>query len=160
MLRLITYILFATSLSVQAFASECVPKPLPQRALALIKPLMVLRTQQAKDNFTDDGRWITESPVTPKVEKRFEALLANRSAAGDEALAYLLNVYMGEHPGEELVCEVINRGKRMVPLIRAYHECTPLIGLEPLHKFVRGSGYLPNMALDSIKSGNGCSHEE
>lgn len=121
---------------------------------------MELRTQQAKESFTEDGHWVAESAVAPEVERRFEALLANHTAAGDEALVYLLNVYMGEHPGEELVCEVVNRGKRMVPLIRAYQACTPQIGLEPLHKVVRGSGYLPGMALDGIKVGKGCSYLE
>jgi len=142
----------------QALASECKPSPLPAQALELVKPLMELRTQQAKDSFTEDGHWVVESAVAPEVEKRLEALLTNHTAAGDEALVYLLNVYMGEHHGEVLVCEVVNRGKRMVPLIRAYQACTPKIGLEPLNKFVRGSGYLPGMALDGIKAGKECSY--
>ena len=127
--------------------------------MALVKPLMQLRIQQAKDNFTEDGHWVAESPVAPEVEKRFETLLSDRTNTGDEALAYLLTVYMGEGPGEELVCEVTNRGTRMVPLIREFQNCAPLIGLEPLHKFVRGSGTLPEMALKGIASGKGCHYE-
>src|SRR2546427_474410 len=84
-----------------AWAAECHPKLLKPETLKLVKPLIQLRMQQASDNFTDDGRWKAESPVAPEVEKRFEALLVDRTLAGDEALAYLLNVYMGEHPGEE-----------------------------------------------------------
>lgn len=94
------------------------------------------------------------------MEKRFETLLSDRTKTGDEALAFLLTVYMGEGPGEELVCEVINRGTRMVPLIREFQDCAPLIGLEPLHKFVRGSGSLPGMALKGIASGKGCQYEQ
>jgi hypothetical protein len=142
-----------------AVAVDCHPKLLPPRALELVRPLLELRTQQANDEFTTDGHWIAESSVTPLVEKRFEALLANRSPVGDEVLAYLLNVYMGEHAGEELVCEITNRGKRMVPLIKKYQQCTPLTGLEPLHKFVRGSGSLPGMALHSIASGQSCQND-
>lgn len=120
---------------------------------------MQLRIQQAKDNFTEDGHWIAGSPVAPEVEKRFEALRSDCTSAGDEALAYLLTVYMGEEPGEELVCEVINRGARMVPLISEFQKCAPLLDLEPLPKFVRGFGSLPSMALKGISSGKGCHYE-
>jgi hypothetical protein len=123
-----------------AAAEVCQPKILRPPVLKLIKPLMELRIKQTQDELTEDGRWKGESPRTPEIEKRFESILSNRTKVGDEAVAYLLNVYMGEHPGEELVCEVTNRGKRMLPLIAAYAECTPLTGLEPLPQFVRGSG--------------------
>ena len=157
-IRLLIVLALCTT-SLLASAADCRPQLLPPRALKLVKPLLVLRNQQAKDQFTPDGHWIAESPVTPRVEKLFESLLANRTPASDEALAYLLNVYMGEHSGEELVCEVTNRGKRMVPLIRAYQQCLPLTGLEPLHKFVQGSGSQAGMALDGISSGQGCQYE-
>ena len=159
MARILTIVLLAFIFSGQAKATECQPKPLSVEALALVKPLMQLRIQQAKDNFTEDGHWIAESPVAPEVEKIFEALLSDRTSAGDEALTYLLTVYMGEGPGEELVCEVVNRGARMVPLISEFQKCAPLVGLEPLHKFVRGYGSLPGMALKGISSGKGCHYE-
>ena len=142
-----------------AAADICQPKMLRPPVLKLIKPLMDLRIKQNQDQFTEDGRWKGESPHTPEIQKRFESLLSDRSKVGDEALAYLLNVYMGEHPGEELVCEVTNRGKHMLPLITAYAKCTPLTGLEPLPKFVRGSGALPDMAKKSILSSKKCKYE-
>jgi hypothetical protein len=140
-------------------ADDCKPTSLSNEALKLIRPLMELRVKQHKDQFTEDGRWRGESKYTPEVEKRFYSILGNRSHAGDEAVAYLLNVYMGEHPGEELVCEVINRGKRMLTLIREYKRCTPLIGIEPLPKFVRGSGYLQQYAEEGILKGEKCTSE-
>ena len=146
------------AISLLASAADCQPQFLPAHTLNLIKPLLELRTRQVKDQFTADGHWIAESPVTPQVEKLFASLLSNHTRAGDEALAYLLNVYMGEGDAELLVCEVGNRGKRMVPLIRAYQQCTPLTGLEPLPKFVQGSGSLPGMALDGIASGQSCQY--
>jgi len=146
--------------AVSAAGDTCTPKLLEPAVLKLIKPLMELRIQQNADQFTDDGRWKGESPHTPEVEKRLEALLNDRSKEGDEALAYLLGVYMGEHPEEELVCEVTNRGKRMLPLIQAYSKCPPVTGLEPLPKFVRGSGSLPQMAKDAILRGDHCEYEE
>jgi hypothetical protein len=159
MTRILIIALSFLSLPVQAETTECQPRPLSAETLALVKPLMQLRIQQVKDSFTADGHWIAESPVAPEVGKRFEALLSNRTSTGDEALAYLLTVYMGEGPGEALVCEVTNRGTRMVPLIREFQACAPLIGLEPLHKFVRGSGTLSGMALKGISSGKRCHYD-
>ena len=140
-------------------ADVCQPKMLRPPVLKLIKPLMELRIKQNQDQFTEDGRWKGESAHTPEIERRFESLLTNRTKVGDEALTYLLNVYMGEHSGEELVCEVTNRGKRMLPLITTYAKCIPLTGLEPLPKFVRGSGALPDMAKEGVLSGKKCEHE-
>src|SRR6185312_6520267 len=131
----------AVLLSLLIFAAPGVAAACPllsPAALKMLKPLMALRNKQASDQFTQDGHWRGESPVTPEVEKRFYAVLANHSPAGDQALAYLLTVYMGEHPGEEMVCEAINRGKRLLPLIQSYSKCQPSVGAEPLHKFVQG----------------------
>jgi len=136
----------------------CEPQPLRPPVLNLVKPLLELRIKQNADQFTNEGVWKGESPHTPEVERRFYKLLANRSPDGDEALAFLLNVYMGEHPGEELVCEVASRGKRMLRLIDANSRCLPLTGLEPLPKYVQGSGFLPKMAKQQILRGESCGH--
>jgi hypothetical protein len=141
-------------------AAECTPPKMSIKAKEILKPLMELRNRQAKEQFTDDGRWRGESAVSPQVEERFYAILNNKSRAGDEAIAYLLTVYMGEHPGEELVCESINRGRRMLPLVKAYHRCQPTIGVEPLHKFVQGSGVLPPEVIEAISKGRKCENEE
>ena len=141
-------------------SAQCQAPSLRPGALALLKPLMILRNQQAREQFTDDGRWIAESKVTPVVESRTESILANRTKDGDQALAYLLTVYMGEHQGESIVCEAINRGKRMTPTIQAFQRCQPAVGAEPLHKFVAGSGHLPGMALRGIAAGERCRHEQ
>jgi hypothetical protein len=129
-------------------------------AISVLKPLMNLRNRQAADQFTPDGRWIGESPVTGDVEERFHSVLEDRSPAGDEALVYLLTVYMGEHPGSELVCEAANRGKHLLPLIRSYRICQPTVGAEPLHKFVQGSGVLTANAIEAIESGAQCDEHE
>ena len=121
---------------------------------------MELRNRQASDQFTPDGRWIGESPVTEEVQKRFYSVLEDRSPAGDEALVYLLTVYMGEHAGSELVCEAADRGERLLPLIRSYSSCQPNVGAEPLHKYVQGSGVLTANAIQAIESGAKCGQHE
>ena len=137
-------------------AQDCNEVKLSRKALAIIKPLMELRIKQNTDQFTEDGRWIGESQHTPKVHEQFYAVLENKSPEGDEALVYLLNVYMGSHPGEELVCEATNRGKKLLPLIHKYQRCMPQIGLEPLPKFIQGSGFLPKFAIEGINNGEAC----
>jgi hypothetical protein len=150
----------AAAVSTPCFAGECQPQAMAPTVAALVKPLMQLREQETRENYDTDGRWTGKSTLGPEVEKKFEALLSNRTKAGDQALAYLLTVYLGEGPGEELVCEVINRGKKMTPLIKAAASCAPLIGIEPLHKFIQGSGHLPGMALKGINLGKPCKYEE
>jgi hypothetical protein len=137
----------------------CRPKLLRAATLQLVKPLIELRIKQHEEQFADGGRWRGESRYTPEVNRRFQALLEDRTSAGDQALAYLLTVYMGEHPGEELVCEVVNRGARMVPLARASQACQPLVGLEPLPRGIQGSGVLCKYALDELASGRPCQYE-
>jgi hypothetical protein len=156
-MRLVTTLLLL-ALAQPAAAADC--QALDEEALRAIKPLMVMRNRQAADQFTPDGRWRGESPVSAEVERRLYSILADRSPSGDQALVYLLTVYMGEHPGEELVCEAANRGKRLIPLIRSYSKCQPLVGAEPLHKFVQGSGVLPVDAIQAIESGSRCSWDE
>jgi hypothetical protein len=141
-------------------AADCDLVKVGAEARALLKPLMVLRIKEQNDQFTDEGVWKEASRHTAEVKRRFATLLKTRTRAGDEALAYLLTVYMGEHPGEELVCEAINRGKRMLPLIDSYARCNPRIGVEPLPKFVRGSGVLPREARQGIEKGKRCKHSD
>jgi len=158
-MRLLVLCFVGLFISGTSLPADCVPPQLSSDALQLVKPLMELRIKQNEEQFTEDGRWKGESQYTPAVEKRFYAILENRTKAGDEAMAYLLNVYMGEHPGEELVCEAINRGKQILPLIKAYSECIPMVGVEPLPKFVKGSGVLPGYAIEGIMKAEKCGHE-
>jgi hypothetical protein len=152
--------LFFSLASQSGWATECVPPPLSDQAKAILKPLMALRNRQASEQFFDDGRWRGESSVTDEVEKRVYTILEDHSKAGDEAVAYLLTVYLGEHPGEELACEATNRGKIILPLVRAYHRCQPSVGAEPLHRFVRGSGVLAEKVIGAISNGSACEPEE
>jgi hypothetical protein len=43
----------------------------------------------------------------------------NRSS--DEALAVLIEFYVGEHSAEDILCELVHRGKRVLPLLAKYH---------------------------------------
>jgi hypothetical protein len=135
------------------------PKQLSAPAVAVLKPLMKLRNRQVSDQFTADGRWRGESRVTPEVERRIYRVLRNRTPAGDEAVAYLVTVYMGEHFGEEIDCEATNRGKRVLPLVQAFRLHKPDIGVQ-LSPIVRGEPYFGQDVVASIKKGERCEPDE
>ena len=143
-------------LSVNGWAGDCIPEMLPPDALAIIKPYVQELTLATKEEYTDNGAFKGSSPHREKAYQMFCSILKNRTPEGDKAVAYLLNIYVGEHSGEELVCEVINRGRRILPLVKKYSECIPLTGLEPLHEFIQGSGVLPGYAIEGINKGERC----
>jgi len=144
--------------STVASSAGCEPKLLRAEALGLVRPLIELKIKDMKESVFPDGRWKGKSPHAAEVERRFEALLENRTKAGDEALAFLLNVYLGEGPGQDLVCEVSSRGRRMLVLVESYAKCVPLTGLEPLPESVRGSGALPKYARENLAKGRKCDY--
>lgn len=153
---LIGFLVFPAGVS----AETCQPKVLRPEVLGLVKPLIELQIADMRESVDEKGLWKGRSKYADEVERRLEALLKNRSRAGDEALAFLLNLYMGEGPGEDLVCEVTNRGKRVLRLVETFSKCLPLTGLEPYPPSVQGSGALPGYAKASIVSGEKCKYEQ
>ena len=141
-------------------STDCRRPVLSNKTISVLKPLMTLRNQQASDEFYADGRWRGESPVSNEVERRFNQILSDHSKSGDEAIAYLLTVYMGEAPGEELVCEATNRGRKILPLIRRYSKCQPLVGAEPLNQYVGRPSTLPAQVIRAIEAGQKCGWEK
>lgn len=136
-----------------AAAADCKPKPVPPKALRLLKPLLKARIQQARA-FEKGQSWDPQAPLSRKVDELFAAVLKDNTPTGDQAVAYLLTVYLGEANGEAIVCDVISRGQRMMPLVQAVETCQPLTGLEPLPASVRGNGALVQMALEALEQGD------
>jgi len=93
-------------------------------------------------------------------ETTLEIILNDKTRDGDQAVAYFLNLYTGEHSGGELLCNAINRGKRMLPLIESYTRCLPITGLEPLSDDLDGSGFLPRHAKKAIENGERCTDHQ
>jgi hypothetical protein len=163
---LICCVVLSAVFSASAAGNEkCKPQLLRPEVLSLVRPILenyiteykLSYGEDSKGNFFDKNKEKIEIYQT-KLDKSLDALISNESAEADEALAYLLNVYIGEGPDEMLVCEVINRGKRMLPLVLRYRDCTPLTGLEPLPDFLEGSHMLPKYAIEGINEGKKCEH--
>ena len=62
-----------------------------------------------------------------EANRAFELLLKDKSPAGDEALAALAGHYLGESTEPE--CEILVRGKRMIPLLQQFNRNPPLVNL-------------------------------
>jgi len=66
----------------------------------------------------DDG-----GPKWDELDRRLDALFANNTKEGDEAVVILTSFYLGEHEGEEVEENLLSRGPRMIPLVERYlHE--------------------------------------
>ena len=110
--------------------------------------------------YDSEGRGLGLSEAAKMAEMLFYKLLENRSIAGDKALGYLLFIYVGSHPGGEAVCESVNRGEKMIPIIESYMDSLPKSGLEPNLKKIQTNDptYLARLALKRIKNGESCQY--
>jgi hypothetical protein len=98
-------------------------------------------------------------PALNQFERQWYALRANKSPEADEALAWLLNTYLGEHYDEELVCETKNRGPRILAIIEQQQRCLPRCGLEPLPEELQGSGTLAPEVITALRAGTPCEED-
>lgn len=55
-------------------------------------------------------------------DRVFDPLLDQRNVTTDEALAVLLSFYIGEHPYEDLRCELVARGERELKFLTRYRD--------------------------------------
>jgi hypothetical protein len=92
------------------------------------------------------------------LDSALAAVLDDDSAAGDEALAVLLGFYVGEHSGEDISCELISRGSRVLAYLQKYDASRAMIPIL--------SGPMPDrvsteysVLAKRIRSGERCSRE-
>ncbi|MBZ5646432.1 MAG: hypothetical protein LAN37_04325 [Acidobacteriia bacterium] len=79
-------------------------------------------------------------------EERLYDLFKDKTATGDESVAVLFSFYIGEHPGEELLCEAAGRGRPMIPLLKKYRTCSPDI----LSRYPRSMHLEQNICRENI----------
>jgi hypothetical protein len=65
--------------------------------------------------------------------RRLRAIYGDRSPAADEAIAVMTFIRLGRAPEEDHECEVLDRGARMLPLLRRYHDAGPDTGFDLGH---------------------------
>ena len=86
-------------------------------------------------------------------------ILRDKSDVGDEALAVLLGLYVGDHNAEGIVCELINRGRPVLGYLAKYQSAQvkmPLVSA-PMPEAVKA---LYSEVISRIRSGETCVQEE
>src|ERR1017187_4895367 len=101
----------ALTLPVANAAAEIVPA---QDVKELVKPILDLC---AEATGSEGNR---QSAVVWQTGQLMGALFQMKTKASDEALVILMNFYVGESLGEDLLHQVTVRGKRMLPLLLKY----------------------------------------
>ncbi len=109
----------ASPLAKDAASAQPAREP-PIAVVQTLLPLLNDRISAYAEEFDSAGRWRGPSRLTPGYEARLASLLQRRDPIGDEALAILQGVYLGERHAETLECEIQNRGLRMLPLLQRY----------------------------------------
>lgn len=129
-------------------------------ASELVRPYLVEYRAAIENEFVydADGNFVGPTPHWRETERLLDELLKNESSDADQAVAYLLFLYTGEHSGSQIVCEASRRGERMLQIIEAYQKALPKTGLEPYPKAMKGSGVLTTEALRLIRGGKTCRH--
>ena len=92
-------------------------------------------------------------------DRAFDPLLNKRTTASNEALAALLSFYIGEHANEDLTCELVARGKAVLPLLEKFRNhrinvSKTIVVIPTEHK---SSEY--DSVIKRIKSGEHCERE-
>jgi hypothetical protein len=107
------YLLGTLLLAVQIAAATTVVVP-PATVQQLVTPFLDLRAQ------AELAKGEQRQVAIQQSEKLLAQLFRRKTRASDEALVILMNFYVGESLGPDLVHQVTLRGKRMLPLLLKY----------------------------------------
>jgi len=100
--------MFLSFVVLPAFGTTIVP---PKRVQARLSPVFSAYARVVEAE--------TEQTAST-LDSALSSVLEDRSRVGDEALAVLLGFYLGEHSGEDISCELVARGSRVLPFLRKY----------------------------------------
>jgi hypothetical protein len=90
-------------------------KPVQQRVAAVL---------DAYSRIVHEG----ETEATARaLESALSPILNDRSEIGSETLAVLLGFYVGEHPGEDISCELVARGRPILKYLRKYESARVVV---------------------------------
>jgi hypothetical protein len=110
-LRILIYTIAWTLQAAYVAASTIVP---PRDVQELVKPILDVRAE-AKASHGEH-----QNAAFWQAAKLIGVVCQMKTKASDEALVVLMNFYVGEAPGEDLLHQVTVRGKRMLPLLLKY----------------------------------------
>ena len=92
-------------------------------------------------------------------DRVFDPVLNKRTPSSNEALAALLSFYIGEHPNEDLTCELIARGKAVLPLLEKFRDRDIDIDKTIVVVRIDDKAARYDAIISSIKAGEHCERE-
>ena len=129
-------------------AAEIVP---PRDVQELVKPILDLCAEAEASH----GK--SQNAAVWQTGKLMGVLFQMTTRASDEALVVLMNFYVGESLGEDLLHQVTVRGKRMLPLLLKYRKARVIFSQREypssllLASDVRKEGF--DVAIKSVRAG-------
>ena len=140
----------------QRVPQPCKPSRLSGQAAALVRPILKSRVAAYRDVRDANGQVVIQPGAAEDFMNGLYRLFDDHSRAADEALAVLVRYYVGEDPGEDLWCEIVHRGKEMLPYLAKYHGCMPTTGAEPIPKSLLDIPDQYPELIDVIGHGENC----
>jgi len=89
----------------------------------------------------------------------FDPVLDKQNRTSNEVLAVLLSFYFGEYPDEDLTCELIARGKSVLPALRKFRNREIVISKQfrSAPSEVNAAKY--DWVIEQIESGEWCNRQ-
>ena len=137
----VLFFVFAISTPVWAGQNAC-PEFLPLAVETKLFPVLHARDEASRKNdWWDKG-----------YESAFESLLRAKDKASQQARVALMDYYVGEAYGEELVCAVARDGSEATSLLELHTQCD----IKPKHSTAQRNRTLPlrDYAMKILKDGS------
>lgn len=104
-----------------------------ERAPSTASLALVAAVLNAHIKVSSEDTETNESELGRQLRRVFD----DHTASGTDALALLLGLYIGESSGEDVSCELVNRGKSVIPRLHYYslHEVNiPNVQMSRVHR--------------------------
>ena len=137
---------FLTFVVLSAFGTTILP---PKRVRARLNPVFSAYDQVVQAE---------TQQAASALDLALSRVLEDRSRLGDEALAVLLGFYLGEHSGEDISCELIARGAKVLPFLRKYRSAQITLPGLPTAPLRRGRSQYHGV-IERIRAGEACTRE-
>jgi hypothetical protein len=92
---------------------------------SLLAPLLREEQLGYAADLDTTGALAADSVHAQLADTLFYRLLAHQSRAADEAVAALSRIYVGDREGDEVSCELQERGQRVLAHLRRFVRCVP-----------------------------------
>ena len=110
-----------------AFTLACAFGAVAAAPPSTLSPAAQRHVTRVSDSFAALRKNSSDKLANAQSNRAFELLLKDTSTAGDEALAALVGHYLGDSTEPE--CEVLARGRRMLPLLARFNRYPPSVQL-------------------------------